>query len=683
MNAKLVLQVLELSITTSVIIGFLLLMGPQLQKRYRVEWRYVAWIVIAIRLLIPFKFTLPVTPVEIKVPEQGATVTVPYISDAASQKLIEVHSKTTSVSEFMPIASESSRMTLSFLEISSLIWLIGVCLFLFFQIGAYLFFLRKMQVSHKASVPEFIRETICEIGADMGISKLPEPIITDVVEAPVLLGILHPRILLPHTKFVKAEMSFILRHEMSHYRRKDMWYKLVLLLANALHWFNPLIYLMTAQAARDIELVCDYDVTRKMNCNERAQYANTILSALQGKGKVNTMFSTRFGSSKKDMKSRLSNLFDMNIKRRGIMVLCLLMLCTLLGTGIVSFTYVAPSAFMVDNEEPVTLELDYQLSQGKMAVWLVNPSGKIVYRGIQSTVDQRKRSYPGAKGLWSLITVADSKDKAIEGEISITLSSPVQTDPMQHLPQPNMSKTLLSDTNFSFERLGKHTLEEHNTLEINLQWTSKGYAILFYLDEDLEDHQILQLLQGLPNVPKLDEKDVNQSELNKTLNFSMYPESPVKRDVKVNGTDAGSYYFYLVSINMPDKMIGNISIQKTDATAVSIWTQRVKETLSVLREGASVSMPIVMITNNGGKNVIQSGSFQAESGQKLNLIVTSDIQGGSVDLFLFSPSGEEQQIVFSGANTTKIVDLSEGTWAYNATGFFQSGNIVITCAISE
>jgi hypothetical protein len=51
-------------------------------------------------------------------------------------------------------------------------------------------------------------------------------------------------------------------------------------------------------------------------------------------------------------------------------------------------------------------------------------------------------------------------------------------------------------------------------------------------------------------------------------------------------------------------------------------------------------------------------------------------------MFLFSPSGGNRQLTFGGSDTTKAVELSEGKWAYNDTGFFESGNIAITGTIS-
>lgn len=58
-----------------------------------------------------------------------------------------------------------------------------------------------------------------------------------------------------------------------------------------------------------------------------------------------------------------------------------------------------------------------------------------------------------------------------------------------------------------------------------------------------------------------------------------------------------------------------------------------------------------------------------------------------MDFFLFSPAGnglnKETRFTFGGSNATKTIELSAGRWAYNCTGFFDSGDIVITGAIRD
>ena len=58
---------LQISITMAAVIGLLLLLVPVWQKRYSAKWRKLIWLIIAVRLLVPFSIELPSAPVQMNV----------------------------------------------------------------------------------------------------------------------------------------------------------------------------------------------------------------------------------------------------------------------------------------------------------------------------------------------------------------------------------------------------------------------------------------------------------------------------------------------------------------------------------------------------------------------------------------------------------------------------------------
>jgi beta-lactamase regulating signal transducer with metallopeptidase domain len=127
-----------------------------------------------------------------------------------------------------------------------------------------------------------------------------------------------------------------LKHELIHYTRKDIWYKLLLVYANAVHWFNPIVYLMAAKANKDVEIVCDLEITKDSNTDYRKKFSETILSAIHKKNLRKTAFSSYFYGGKRTMKERFSNIFDMSKKRRDtVAFLIVLVSITIIG-GIVA-----------------------------------------------------------------------------------------------------------------------------------------------------------------------------------------------------------------------------------------------------------------------------------------------------------------------------------------------------------
>ena len=113
---------------------------------------------------------------------------------------------------------------------------------------------------------------------------------------------------------------------------------------------------------------------------------------------------------------------------------------------------------------------------------------------------------------------------------------------------------------------------------------------------------------------------------------------------------------------VPGQLQGNVSGQEASAEEAA------------QKEAGDV---VINLSSNGQNAITKSGSFEVNHNQALTLVIQSDIKGGTVDLFLFSPDNKEQRITLGGSDETKTIDLSAGRWAYNCTGFFESGRITI------
>ena len=112
--------------------------------------------------------------------------------------------------------------------------------------------------------------------------KQPAAILeTDKLGA-MTFGILKPTVLLPSEKIGDKRLKYILRHELAHIRHRDYVYKLLLLAAKTLHWFNPLVHLMAAEFERVSEIYADDEVCRDLDKNETRDYGKLILEAASG-----------------------------------------------------------------------------------------------------------------------------------------------------------------------------------------------------------------------------------------------------------------------------------------------------------------------------------------------------------------------------------------------------------------
>ena len=97
------------------------------------------------------------------------------------------------------------------------------------------------------------------------------------INSPLTYGVLRPVILLPADCDLENEagLHYVLQHEWTHICHLDTLRKMISYLVVCLHWFNPLVWLMTYFINKDIELACDEGVLKATNEDERKQYALT------------------------------------------------------------------------------------------------------------------------------------------------------------------------------------------------------------------------------------------------------------------------------------------------------------------------------------------------------------------------------------------------------------------------
>lgn len=103
--------------------------------------------------------------------------------------------------------------------------------------------------------------------------------VSDRIKAPLTYGILRPVVLLPSkTDWSSSDdLKYVLTHEYVHIRRFDGVYKLALIAALCVHWFDPMVWLMYFLANRDIELSCDEAVVRTLGYKSRSAYAMALI----------------------------------------------------------------------------------------------------------------------------------------------------------------------------------------------------------------------------------------------------------------------------------------------------------------------------------------------------------------------------------------------------------------------
>lgn len=311
-------DVLALSIGITPLILILLLLSRVLQKYYSARWRYAMWTAIAIRLLLPVSW-ISLAPVAIEIP--AAFTPGP---PAAGSPVPLIHTA-------LPPAAAISPG-----QILGILYLAGILSYLAYKISGYMIFRRDVLRWSRKPARSEIDRLLLQLRSELGIRREIPVRISKKAPGPMIVGLLRPVLLLPSEEYADRELHLILTHELVHFKRHDIWYKLGFMLAAAVHWFNPAVHLLVREANRDLELSCDNQVLRGADLAARKYYGNIILNlAIRNNDHQGPVFSTCIKSSKEALESRLKGIFDARPKRRGIAALALIVaLVMMAGLGV-------------------------------------------------------------------------------------------------------------------------------------------------------------------------------------------------------------------------------------------------------------------------------------------------------------------------------------------------------------
>ena len=272
----------EITLTMSAVIALLLLLGPLLSRRYVARWRYWAWLAVAVRLLIPFNAALPQAPVQIQAPPDRVvyTYTPPALSPAAAAPGGQTHfSPQTAAPEAEAEAPAPQARQLTLSALLPWLWLAGAAAVLGFHLAGHLRFRRYLRRWAAPVEDPRARALLDGLRAELGVPGPVELLSCPGLGGPMLTGVFRPKVLLPQGHYGEEALYFIFRHELTHRKRRDLAYKALLLLAAAVHWFNPLVWLMLRAAEGDLERACDDGVVAALPPEARARYGQVILSA--------------------------------------------------------------------------------------------------------------------------------------------------------------------------------------------------------------------------------------------------------------------------------------------------------------------------------------------------------------------------------------------------------------------
>ena len=251
--------------------------------------RYYSWMIVLLGFLIPIRFSF------------GYALF--HVSNASEAPAVTVGAGTTVIE-----AAEAGLSWNTIMAILFVIWLLGASAFA--AVSFVRFFRWKRTILRLSKPSPYYDAFISTFAEEMEIGPV-EVRVSDAVSSPMMIGLFKPTILLPIRHYEYDELRLIIKHELTHYLHRDLWFKLILILCRAVHWFNPFMVLFARSIEQECEYYCDMSVMEKEPEKMRKVYCNSIVNTLADQVRRNgremrPVLATSFYSPKSGLKHRFS-----------------------------------------------------------------------------------------------------------------------------------------------------------------------------------------------------------------------------------------------------------------------------------------------------------------------------------------------------------------------------------------
>ncbi len=311
------------SLIGSVIVLMILIIKRIFKNNLTCTFYYYIWLILLIKLIIPFgpQTSLNISNICEKFYVQSITnENIQKTQVKNSQQLKNTNlGSSTSIGTFQPsnesVISNPVNIPLktkfNIEKALCLVWLLGVVLLIGILVAGHKRLreivktsIKDINITHKEILYNCMNAM--NIRTELGISYSPK------INSPSLCGLIKPKILIPVSVAftVRAEeFKYIIMHELSHLKNKDIIINWIITLLSVIYWFNPILLYGFHKMRQECEFSCDAQVISRLGEGENVQYGIAIIKILE-----------LVGNSRRLMGTTSMVMNSSEIKRRIIMI---------------------------------------------------------------------------------------------------------------------------------------------------------------------------------------------------------------------------------------------------------------------------------------------------------------------------------------------------------------------------
>lgn len=324
-------QLLRMSLTAGIVILVVILIRFLMRKLPK-KFSYMLWAAVGFRLLCPIsiesKFSIfnakPATQATAQI--ERSEIYTNYIRNAspvthmhmAGQPMTQVRETAQNVTVPEVTEAVSKVPAVDIHTVMLIVWAVVAALIVGY--AAYHLVRLKLKLRDANKI-------------EKGIYESP------LVASPFAMGLFRPGIYLP-VDLPEYERSYLIEHERTHIKRGDLIFKMLAVVALAIHWFNPLVWIAFVLFCRDMEMSCDEIVLEKLGVDIRKNYSISLVTLAQKNQDYSyVVMPTSFSKSsvgKNEVKMRIKNIMGFKKSSRSVAVLAAFIVVSVMLTCVLN-----------------------------------------------------------------------------------------------------------------------------------------------------------------------------------------------------------------------------------------------------------------------------------------------------------------------------------------------------------
>lgn len=325
---------ISMSLSGSIIAVILFTIKPIIKTRFSKLWLYYIWLIVVLRLLIPYS------------PQINVMDTV--YSDIGKLSITQ-EIKNTIINENDRILTYDNNQDTYKAKpeamVSDFILLINNHLFQIWLMIALILLIQKVTsyrsfICYVKSGRELVKDhdtvmLFSKVCKEVGVRVPPQLYTNKVISSPMLVGVFKPFIVIPEAKISEKHLQYIFLHELIHLKRCDILYKWLVQLALCVHWFNPIAYFVAKEINKNCEFACDESLLALRYERNNKAYGDTLIYSLEIAGAYNNpIISTSLSEDGQLLKDRLKEIAKFTRRTKSSSLISILLACVFIFSSL-------------------------------------------------------------------------------------------------------------------------------------------------------------------------------------------------------------------------------------------------------------------------------------------------------------------------------------------------------------